>query len=192
MHPTWPIVRRLLKSALALGIAGFASLVLLIAIFDFRYIQPRLPAMHRILADASRENRHPPAVIRQLLTTTHRGSSTSYQVYRLISYRIGDDGPRRFPWRQMKEILWSKLLQVHFDAEAIDALYCTLEYNGQDYGADQLAQRLYSKPLGQLSPEEAATVVAIFRAPRRMLDDQVSRERIRDHLLAEMKASSAH
>jgi hypothetical protein len=72
----------------------------------------------------------------------------------------------------VRNVLWRVLLPMHFDKPQMYGLYSTLSYNGTDHGLSNFANREFGKPLSQLSPMQAATTVAITRAPTIYLRDR--------------------
>lgn len=80
------------------------------------------------------------------------------------------------------------MVSLHMSQEQILALYASLSFNGADYGISSLSRRLYSKPPSSLSEPEAATVVAILRAPTYCKANSPRLERLRDTLIARSHA----
>lgn len=144
-----------------------AMLLALIA-YDVLAVRPHLARIRDLLAQANPEDASPPEAIRRLIDANV--GSPSSQAVRLVTSRVPSDLTQGEP--QIREALWRMLLPIHFDKSQMYGIYCSLSYNGVDQGLSSFANREFGKPLGQLSPMQAATTVAITHAPTLYLKDR--------------------
>ncbi|MCC4591375.1 transglycosylase domain-containing protein [Xanthomonas campestris pv. cannae] len=144
-----------------------AMLLALIA-YDVLAVRPHLARIRDLLAQANPEDASPPEAIRRLIDANV--GSPSSQAVRLVTSRVSSDLTQG--QSQMREALWRLLLPMHFDKSQMYGIYCSLSYNGVDHGLNSFANREFGKPLGQLSPMQAATTVAVTHAPTLYLRDR--------------------
>jgi hypothetical protein len=146
-------------------------LVVIPAVVLFSYdtiaVRPHLAQIEAVLAQADPEDASPPEIIRDLIDA-NAGSPTPHAT-RLVTSLVYSDLSQG--QEHVRNALWSVLLPVHFDNSQMYGLYSVLSYNGTDHGLSNFARREYGKSLGQLSAIQAATTVAITRAPTAYLRD---------------------
>ncbi|WP_295969223.1 transglycosylase domain-containing protein [uncultured Xanthomonas sp.] len=144
-----------------------------LAAYDTLAIRPYLALIRDVLAHSNPEESSPPQTIRELIDANTR--SPSRHVARMAVSRLYPDLTQG--QGHLRNALWSILLPIHFDSSQMYGLYCVLSYNGIDHGLRSFAYREFGKPLSQLSPMQAATIVAITHAPTIYLRD---RDRLAD------------
>ncbi|MCS3811220.1 transglycosylase domain-containing protein [Xanthomonas sp. 4461] len=137
--------------------------------YDTMAVRPHLARIQTVLAQANPEDRSPPQIIRELIDA-NAGSPTPHAT-RLVTSRVYS-GLTQGQW-QVRNVLWQVLLPMHLDKSQMYGLYSVLSYNGTDRGLSNFARREFGKPLSQLSPMQAATTIAITRAPSIYLGDRV-------------------
>src|SRR4249919_1036659 len=157
---------RALKTILISLLVFVAAPVCAFFAYDRLVFQPRLPAVHALLAQADPEDREPPPLIQDLIEAMHTGaSSPSVPVARSLLFKVHPhptSGP--LGWHP-RFALWQALVSLHLSEAEIIGLYSSLAYNGTDHGLNKLSLRTFHKPLSALSAKEAATVVATAWGP---------------------------
>ena len=149
--------------------------------YDYISVRPRLGQVEAILAGAPKLDAAPPQLIRDLIDADT--NSPTPHAARMVVYRVY---PTRSNTRYVREMLWSILLPMHFGKSGMYGLFATLASNGTDHGLSSLSIREYGKELDQLSPMEAAKVVAVTRAPSWYLSD---RDRLKQRALVLLQKS---
>jgi hypothetical protein len=150
-------------AALLIGVPAVALFA-----YDTIAVRPHLARIQAVLTQANPEDSSPPQIIRDLIDA-NAGSPTPHAT-RLVTSLVYSDLTQG-QWH-VREALWSVLLPMHFDRSQMYGFYSVLSYNGTDHGLSNFANREYGKSLGQLSPLQAATTVAITRAPTAYLRDR--------------------
>ena len=129
--------------------------------YDVIAVRPHLAEIKEILATANPQDAAPPVIVRQLIDA-NAGSPTPYAT-RLVTARMC---PRVNQGRShIRNALWQVLLPIHLGKDGMYGLYATLSYNGKGHGLSSFAAREYGRSLSQLSPIQAANIVAISHAP---------------------------
>lgn len=159
------IVTNLARTVMLLAGAPVAGLFA----YDAIVVRPNLAQVEAVLATANPADASPPRIIRDLIDANTR--SPSRHATRLIVSRVYPDWSNG--QRHVREALWSVLLPIHLDKSQMYGLYSSLSYNGVDQGLSSFARREYGKSLGQLSPIQAATTVAITGAPSTYLKNRL-------------------
>lgn len=123
---------------------------------------------HEVQLHALLEDSEPPQLLRRYIKLTHeKGTSLSSVVAGTILARFGaKSGYRMIVWHP-KYFMWSVFVDAQFSQDELYSLYCVLSFNGVDYGAEKLAQRMFNKGLNALSEDEMAAVAAILSSPSR-------------------------
>lgn len=171
-------MHRSLKAAL-LGIGCIFGLpAAAFLLWDAVAFRPHLPEIHRILAQADREDQAPPPIVRRLLDANVKGS-VSPHVGSWLCWRL-DPKPGNRPGTRA---LWALSVKLHFDRDERTALLATLAWNGTDYGLDRYARRTYGRSLSALTDREAALVVAMTNAPSLYVHNPERLQRRAEHLL---------
>ena len=68
--------------------------------------------------------------------------------------------------RKMQETMLALQIERHYTKEQIFTMYCNQIYLGSgNYGFEAASEYYFSKPVGQLTLAEAATLAAIIRGP---------------------------
>ena len=158
------IIVNLAKAAALL--AGVPAVALFA--YDMIAVRPHLAQIESVLAQANPQDASPPEIIRDLIDA-NVGSPTPHAT-RLVTSLVYS-GLSQGQWH-VRNALWGVLLPMHFDKSQMYGFYSVLSYNGIDHGLSNFARREYGKSLGQLSPVQAATVVAITHAPTAYLRDR--------------------
>jgi hypothetical protein len=171
-----------------LVVAFLASAVMALFAYDMIVVRPHLASLEAILAQANPEDASPPKIIRDLIDA-NAGSPIPYAT-RLVILRVDSDLNQR-QWL-LHSTLWGVLLPMHFDESQMYGLYAVLSYNGVDDGLSNFAHREYGQSLGQLSPLQAATTVAITSAPTLYHKDRDRLDRRARALLEKMQSRHAH
>lgn len=159
------IITNLAKTVMLLAGAPAAGLLA----YDTIVVRPNLAQIETVLAMVNPADASPPRIIRDLIDANTR--SPSRHATRLVISRIYPDSSHG-QWH-VREALWSVLLPIHLDKSQMYGLYSSLSYNGVDQGLSNFARREYGKSLGQLSPIQAATTVAITGAPSMYLKNRL-------------------
>lgn len=136
--------------------------------YDMIAVRRHLDQIHAALAQANPDDSSPPKIICQLIDA-NAGSPTPHATRLVISLVYSD--LTQGQWH-VRSVLWRILLPMHFDKPKMYGLYSKLSYNGTDHGLSNFANREFGKPLSQLTPMQAATTVAITRAPTIYLTDR--------------------
>lgn len=147
--------------------------------YDVVAVRPHLDRLEAVLAAADPEDAAPPELVRELIDAGT--GEPAVQVARLVMPLVHPD--LRSGWRHLHGLLLSRLLPLHLDDSQMYGLYCALSYNGTDQGLNAFARREFGKPLSALSPMQAATTVAILRAPKWYLRDRDQLDRRARQLL---------
>lgn len=137
------------------------------ALYDVFYFMPHQAEIERLLSESDPEDKNPPEAFKLLIEVAHQNevSPSAVVARELLSKLTPMHSQRALNW-QLDFALWSLLVQLHTSKNQIYGLYCTLAYNGQGYGANKLSMRLFSRPLSELSDEEAATLVLVLKSPK--------------------------
>lgn len=178
--------RRLLRWSAHLGVTMFNAVVLtpilFLALYDLTAFQPHAAAVAAIIADADPENADPPPLVRELLLAAYAGKSgLAAPVARQL---LMDKGHVRMREWHMTFFLWSHLVCLHYSEAEIAAVFAARAYVGAgQYGLNAAALARFAKPLSQLSPEEAAEIIAITWSPPGMLENAAWLERRKKAIL---------
>ncbi|MCF7220543.1 transglycosylase domain-containing protein [Marilutibacter chinensis] len=156
--------------ALALLI-GLPALVLFA--YDIAAVRPHLGRIEAVLAAADPEDAAPPERVREMID--HETGGPELSIARMVAHLLRPHD--RSGWRHLHEAMLVWLLPLHLDESQIYGLYCALSYNGTGRGLNDFAEREFGKPLSRLSPKQAATTVAITRAPSFYLRDREGLDR---------------
>jgi hypothetical protein len=161
-------------------IVGIPALLLLA--YDIVAVQPRLDQVRAVLAAAPAQDASPPPLVREMIDASS-GSPDGYATSLIVS-RVYQ-GSTHTRWH-MRNALWRPLLPLHIGESGMYGLYSTLTFNGVDYGLTNFASREFGKPLDALTPDQAATTVAITFAPAMFIKD---RERLNTRAQVLLKKS---
>lgn len=158
----WSLARKIT----VLTVIPFIVIFLCLFIYHVIIFLPYKSKIDEALTSANFEDREPPQNVRQLINSAHNtGRSLDGELARIILVKMLNQSPPKMLFWHIQYSLWSILIPLNLSESEKYGLYCALSYNGQDYGANELAIRLFSKPLSQLSDEEAAEVVTILWSP---------------------------
>ena len=147
-----------------------AVLIPLLAFFAYDAIVfwPHRDQITAILERSDPQDRRPPPSIERYISTLHSGDRPLASVTSVVARQLHTTFlPARktmFNWH-LRGVLWDRLISLHLSRNEVIGLYCTLSYNGEGQGMNALSERLFSKPLSDLSDQEAATVVAYISSP---------------------------
>ena len=154
-----------MRKFLANAAKAASLLILLPAIallaYDVLVVRPRLPEINALLRQADPQDASPPKAIRDLIDA-NVGLLNQHAVRLVLfhSYPSTSQGQSH-----MRSVLWGILLPIHLGETKMYGLYASLSSNGAGTGLSDFASRKYGLKLDQLSPIQAATVVAVTHAP---------------------------
>lgn len=152
--------------------------------YDILCFLPYRQDMKQLLSDANSENRHPPQMIFRLIDASdENGAEITASVARNLLTRYKEASQYKMIAWHANYFLWSLLVHFHLSKKEQYAYYCLLSFNGKDYGANELSNRLFSKPLSKLNEQEAAMIVATLVFPSQSQNNQENIKRYRDLLL---------
>ncbi|AWV07364.1 transglycosylase domain-containing protein [Marilutibacter maris] len=181
-------MKRFLRRLGLIAIVLVGTPVVAVLVYDVVAIVPHLDRIEAVLAAADPEDASPPGLIRRMIDAETGGPEA--QVARMLAHRLRPDD--RSGWRHLHELMLSRLLPLHLDRSRIYGLYCTMSYNGRGQGLNDFARREFGKPLSALTPMQAATTVAITRAPSSYLRDRGQlKQRARSLLEASTRANTS-
>ncbi|NBQ69725.1 MAG: hypothetical protein EBU46_13240 [Nitrosomonadaceae bacterium] len=106
----------------------------------------------------------------------------------MYKYQREKDGfvkARHFQW-----VGWLTFAELFLNDDEIYALFSASIYNGSGHGLNELALRLFSKPLSELTFEQLAEVVAVTKAPSYMLARPERLQAARDTLLKKVRENA--
>jgi hypothetical protein len=150
--------------ATAVLLLGVPSAVLLA--YDHHWVRPQLDAVHTLIAAAAPEDRAPPAQVRALIDASHTSPRAARgRAAALVVRRLGLAEESSALGRHTHELLWAVLLPYHLESSDLYGLYASLSPVGTGHGLNQLAVQQFGLSLSQLTPEQAASVVASTFAP---------------------------
>ena len=180
-----------LKILCAILLAGVLLVVAIVCIYDILYFNPYRAQIENLLTKANPEDRNPPNNISLLIKIAHKKSpSAATIVARNLLFKLTNTSKKNMLTWHLSYAMWALLVRLHLPDDRISALYCVLAYNGQDYGANELSNRLFLKPLSQLSDKESATLIAILWSPSDYLQHHNDfTNRLSDELLTQLKKS---
>jgi monofunctional glycosyltransferase len=93
---------------------------------------------------------------------SHGGSTITQQLAKNLYL-----SPARTPWRKLRELAIARRLENELSKRRILELYLNVvEFGPRTYGAEAAAKRFFGRPAAELSPSEAATLVAMIPSPR--------------------------
>jgi len=149
-----------MRNALVVFLLALAALVVALATYDATQVGPRLAEVERILAGGDPQDVHPPVQVARLVDAQlpRLRATVGSQVQAAIEPASGSRSI-------MRRVAWPYLLSLHLDRVRLQGLHATLAWNGRDRGLNRFALRAFGKPLDQLTPVQAATVVAYTHAP---------------------------
>lgn len=174
------VLAALLIAAVAIPLAGLLA-------YDALSFQPHREEIRAILAAADPEDRSPPDLIQELILA-QGGPGPSVSVARsLLTQFVPERSGSMLGWHG-RFFLWDLMVRMHLSHTERLGLYCSLAYNSEGNGLNNLAQRMYGKPLSLLSPSEAATVVAYLHAPGMYARNPERLAQRRDLLLSRLGA----
>lgn len=169
-----------IATLLLLGISSAALLA-----YDAVVVRPHLAEIHKLVTHPEGYHACPPRIIRDLIHAS-TGPPVWYAT-RLVTKRAYSDLTQG-GWH-VRNTLWGILLQLHLDEDEMYCIVATLAYNGTDVGLANLARREFGLSLAELSPTQAATVVAITLYPSYFLQNRERLER-RARMLLEASANA--
>jgi|APLak6261663543_1056040.scaffolds.fasta_scaffold02266_3 hypothetical protein len=176
----------------ALFVAGICITLSLVAMagYDLLCFMPYRSDMKQLLSEADPENRHPPQIVSNLIDVSNQNGATvaASVAHKLLTRYTKASQHRMIIWH-INYLLWNWLVYLHLSKEELYAYYCLLSFNGQDYGANELSNRLFDKPLSQLNEQEAATVVATLVFPSHSLHSKETIKKYQNDLLTKLAAS---
>jgi len=95
----------------------------------------------------------------------HKAEGASTLTMQLAGGLFLDRSDRSFH-RKMQEAILALQIERHYTKEQIFTMYCNQIYLGSgNYGFEAASEYYFSKPVGQLTLDEAATLAAIIRGP---------------------------
>lgn len=148
--------------------------------------------IHELLDKSDSENKNPPILLKNFIKIAHeKGAPIESVVAREILSALGLDSNNRMLGWHSKYFIWSVLVKVNFSDDEIYKYYCVLSFNGVDYGAENLAQRLFNKSISSLSEEEAATVASILWSPYKYEKNTPALEKQKNHLISRYKQNAS-
>jgi Transglycosylase len=171
-------VQRIFKCFLiAIGAAFLApivSLLILIVVLDLIEFQPERSRINRLLAEASQSEREPPSSLNSVLSVTHtvnqianfsvKAVRNPLQNRRYLSDSLG--------WHP-SQILWWCFMRMHYNNDERLALFLSKARMGDVIGFESASMKMFSKPLGFVSLEQAATLLVVSKAPHAFLGNPI-------------------
>jgi hypothetical protein len=189
---------RLIVKVVAGGLAVVAVALLLGFIaYDVLYFQPHRPQIAQLIAAATEEERNPPEVVVHLICADHSPDPISWRAgvsshaARILILELGVRGGIRGADAHFHALsaLWWLLTWAHLSEREQIALLASRLYMGRGLrGYSAASQALFNRPLALLSPEEAATIVALPFMPSRYHSRPDKLAQRRDSLLTKMRA----
>ena len=179
------------------GLAVVLAVLLLgVIVYDVLYFQPRRAQIERLVASATEEERSPPKTVVRLmcadrtdptgLRTNHVSLHASQVLIHELKVR---DGIAESGVFQTVGALWWLLTWTHLSEQQQTALIASRLNMGRGLrGYSAASSALFNRPLGLLSAEEAATIVALPFMPGRYHSHPEDLARRRDSLLSKLKA----
>jgi len=93
---------------------------------------------------------------------SHGGSTITQQLAKNLYL-----SPARTPWRKLRELAIARRLEIELSKRRMLELYLNVvEFGPRTYGAEAASRRYFGRPAAELSPSEAATLVAMIPSPR--------------------------
>lgn len=159
--------------------------------FEWYIARPIRNETARILSEADPEDRDVPPLLRKAMLAAYKDDATlATQVARVTNAQIfGSGRGRQIQW-ECHEVLENFAWRRMSERELL-AVYAAASWNGEDHGMNRLSIRLYSKPLHELSEDEAAKIVALYRGPSYLLKRPDVWQARADQLRAAMDAPGA-
>jgi len=150
---------------------GAVILILLIPIVCFLFYAgtvflPVKGDIDQIVSSAAFEDSNSSNNLRSLIRASlNSDTKPSWFVARLLvpKFRTNERGFVQ-AW-QLQWAAWAVLVDFAYDEDAVYTLFCTLIYNGEGNGLNELSIRMFGKPLSSLTLDESAQVIAYTRAP---------------------------
>ena len=157
---------RLLRISLVILAIFLATPVVAFFAYDLFYFQPHRAEIETIIASASPEDRAPPPLVAKLIRVSEP-KGIDHNLSRILFYHLkvspalsGNSN------RMADELMWRQLIQLHLTEQERLSLFCSLVYSGKNEpGLSAASERLFNKPLSQLSAAETATIVALLQGP---------------------------
>lgn len=129
-------------------------------------------------------NMDPPLMLKEFVRISHEdGLPLESAVTRKILSKLGVAANEKSIVWQERYFIWTILVKSFLSDEDVYGLYCALSFNGVDYGAENLANRVFGKTLKELTQEEAASVAAILWSPSRYKRKGFTVSSQRDYLI---------
>ncbi len=161
MRCFWParlVVHRMPKATAVSLLLCFSALASYLIYYDLVFFQPALASTRQ------RIQSEPPLQVSPVLEhylESAYSQTIEFQAAKVLLHQSdfgGGDGWRSF--------LWGKLVDLHLSKQEQVAVVVSLAYMGSHrYGFTAASQARYEKSAEQLSPIEAATLVALMSAP---------------------------
>lgn len=174
------VIAALLSAAVLIPLVGLLA-------YDALAFQPHHKEIRAILAAAEPEDRSPPELVQRLVLAQDSTIPSVPVARHLLTQFVPDHRGGMLGWHG-RFFLWDLMVRIHLSRKEQLGLYCSLAHNGEGAGLNSLAQRMYQKPLGLLSPTETATVVAYLHAPGMYAQNPERLAERRDLLLSRVGA----
>lgn len=115
------------------------------------------------------------------------GAGNDAHIARVLLAEHGLNHASSLRWA-VRSTFWQWSLKWHLSVEERQLLYCCFisDLDGHR-GIQQVAQKLYQKPLSALNDHELASLVAFSRSPTRFIGDRGRLDEATDRLLNEMQ-----
>ena len=157
---------RLLRISLVVFAIFLATPVVAFFAYDLFYFQPYRAEIKTIIASASPEDRAPPPLIAKLIHASEP-KGIDQHLSRILFYHLKVSPALSGHSNHIADLLmWKQLIQLHLTEQERLSLFCSLVYSGKNEpGLSAASERLFNKPLSQLSATEAATIVALLQGP---------------------------
>jgi len=176
-----------LRKAAAYIVGGFFLLFSIIAIGSHIAFKLQESDIYALMDRSAPGNKNPPALLRQLVKISHsKGTSLESVVARKVLDGLQGENTERAIFWKVKYFIFSTLVKIEIPDEDIYGFYLALSFNGVNYGAEELSQRLFAKNLSSLSEEESAEIAVILWSPSQYEDATVIKRR-RDELVARFR-----
>ncbi len=184
MAPTDYRMKKILKFFAVAVIAVLLTPILILAGYITFVCAPKLDDIFLKIEQSSYENKNTSEVTRSLINASTDGGYflKGHVAGQLMNeYRRGNNGV--VPHRHFQWVGWYAFSELFFDEDDTFTLFSTLVYNGSGHGLNELAMRIFYKPLSELTAEQTAEVVAVTRAPSYFLGKRERLESVRDMLI---------
>jgi len=157
---------RLLRISLVVFAIFLATPVVGFFAYDLIYFQPYRAEMKTIISNASPEDRVPPPLVAKLIHVSEPKGIDQF-LSRILFYHLKVSPTHSSSGNRIAhQLMWKHLIRLHLTEQERVSLFCSLVYSGKNEpGLSAASERLFNKPLSQLSAPEAATVVALLQGP---------------------------